>query len=132
MRKLFAAVIMLALLGGFAACRKESKVKDRGAAHDMFEHIVGLTESYITKVNAAKDSAAWAAVCTEFEDSLDRVVFTYPADTDLLLSEGQNDTIVSLMQTYVKTRDRRIRSILHPVVPADTTDTVTKTPSYGK
>lgn len=123
---------MLAMLGGFAACRKESKVKDRGAAHDMFEHIVGLTESYITKVNAAKDSAAWAAVCTEFEDSLDRVVFTYPADTDLLLSEGQNDTIVSLMQTYVKTRDRRIRSILHPVEPADTTDTVTKTPSYGK
>ena len=58
-----------------------------------------------------------------FEDSLDKINFSYPPDTDLLLTEGQNDTIHSMLQTYIKDRDSRIHEILHPVVIADSIDT---------
>lgn len=86
----------------------------------MFRHITALTKSYISKVEAAQDSAAWAAVCLEFEDSLDKVNFRYPADTDLLLSEGQNDTIGNLMQAYVKARDGRLKTLMTPApLPED-------------
>ena len=105
-------------------CGPETKVKDRSAAHDMFQQIVSLTKSYINKVEAAADSAAWENVCMEYEDSLDRINFAYPADTDLLLSEGQNDTIMMLTEKYVRARDKRIQSILHPVVVNDTVDTI--------
>lgn len=114
------------------ACSSENKLKDRSDARDMFCHITALTKSYISKVEAAQDSAAWAAVCLEFEDSLDKVNFRYPADTDLLLSEGQNDTICNLMQTYVKVRDERLKTLMSPVaVPTDSLSESAPTKTSG-
>lgn len=106
------------------ACTPEKKEKDRSASQDMFDHITSLTKSYIHKIEAAEDSAAWVRVNLEFEDSLQKVNFSYPADTDLLLSEDQNDSIVRLTRDYVKARDSRIRDIIHPIMPADTIDSV--------
>lgn len=112
------------MLGCLISCMKENKTRDRSAAHDMFARITSLTKSYIRKIEAAEDSAAWARVSLEYEDSLDKVNFSYPADTDLLLSEGQNDTIVRLTHDYLRARETRIHKILHPVIPADTIDTL--------
>ncbi|MCM1490314.1 MAG: hypothetical protein NC095_05755 [Muribaculum sp.] len=107
-------------------CSPEKKIKDRSHAHDMFEQITSLTIEYTKKVEATEDSASWEAVCLEYEDSLDKINFHYPADTDLLLSEGQNDTIMRLTEKYVKARDKRIQTILHPLLASDTVDTISK------
>lgn len=92
---------------------------DRSNASEMFERICKLAKDYTDKVEEAQDSAAWAMACIDFEDKLDKISFSYPPDTDLLLTEGQNDTIHSLMQEYVKSRDGRIHEILHPIVQMD-------------
>ncbi|MDE7345297.1 MAG: hypothetical protein K2N48_00975 [Muribaculaceae bacterium] len=110
------------LAAGFiclSGCTQEKKSKDRGNATDMFERICKLTKEYTEKVEQAEDSASWAAACIDFEDRLDKISFSYPPDTDLLLTEGQNDTIHDLMQEYVKSRDGRIHEILRPVVELD-------------
>ncbi len=111
------ASLSLIWLGG---CAKENKNKDRSEATDMFKRICSLTKEYTEKLNNAPDSASWADCCQEYEHQLDKISFSYPPDTDLLLTEGQNDTIHSLMLDYVKTRDERIHSILYPVVINDT------------
>ncbi|MDE6650686.1 MAG: hypothetical protein K2K45_12230 [Muribaculaceae bacterium] len=102
-----------------AGCTSEKQMKDRSDADDMFRRISALVENYTDKVSAAGDSAAWVQACVEFEDSLDRISFSYPPDTDMLLTEGQNDTVFALMQEYIKARDTRIGEILHPVVESD-------------
>lgn len=124
MKKILYSALTLTVLVCLQSCGPEKKEKDRTAANDMYEHITSLTKAYIKKIEAAEDSAAWARVGLEFEDSLDKVNFRYPADTDLLLSEDQNDTIVHLTDDYVRARDTRILDILHPAVPADTIDSV--------
>lgn len=100
-------------------CTTEKKNKDRREASDMFNRICKLTKEYTEKLTNAQDSSAWASLCTEFEDKLDKVSFSYSPDTDLLLTEGQNDTIHSLMLEYIKTRNERIHEILHPIAELD-------------
>lgn len=100
-------------------CAKEKNRKDRSEAADMFERICRLTEEYTERLISAPDSADLADLCAEFEERLDKISFSYPPDTDLLLTEGQNDTIHTLMQEYVKAREERIYGLLHPQVQLD-------------
>lgn len=120
MRKIAYLIGLLVLSVAFAGCAKENKKKDRSDANDMFRRITALASSFTYKMEQAPDSATWVELTRQFEDSLDRINFSYPPDTDLLLSEGQNDTIHTMLQQYMAMRDRRIDEILHPVVAADT------------
>lgn len=119
MRKTVNIIAMFVVALAVVGCAQEKKKKDRSGADEMFRRIASLTSNFTTKVAEAADSAAWSELCTQFEDSLDRINFAYPPDTDLLLTEGQNDTIHALMQEYIKERDSRINAILHPVVETD-------------
>lgn len=116
--RIMLAVIALVCLCAFG-CTKEKSRKDRSEATAMYERICKLTVEYTEKLEAAPDSADWASIGAEFEEKLDKISFSYPPDTDLLLTEGQNDTIHELMQEYVKARVERIHGILHPLAEAD-------------
>lgn len=111
-------VILLAVIM-LASCSSEKQKKDRSGADDMFGKISALVTDYTLKVSEASDSASWAEACSEFEEKLDKINFSYPPDTDILLTEGQNDTIQSLIQEYVKARDLRIHELLHPIIETD-------------
>lgn len=102
------------------ACTQEKSSKDRKDATAMYERICTLTKEYTEKLEEAPDSADWAAIGAEFEEKLDKINLNVPPDTDLLLTEGQNDTIHALMQEYVRAREERIHGILHPHVESDT------------
>ena len=112
-------IALLAVISAFG-CTTEKKNKDRREASDMFNRICKLTKEYTEKLSNAPDSSSWASLCSEFEDKLDKVNFSYSPDTDLLLTEGQNDTIHSLMLEYIQARNERINEILHPVAELDT------------
>lgn len=101
-------------------CTTEKKSMDRSEATDMFNRICSLTKEYTEKFSEVPDSSGWATICNEFEDKLDKISFSYPPDTDLLLTEGQNDTIHALMLDYIRMRDDRIHEILYPVIELDT------------
>lgn len=126
MRGLFYSALISLGIMVLAGCHAENRVIDRNDANDMFQSITTLTKKYTAKMSSVSDSAEWAVLCTAFEDSLDKINFRYPPDTDLLLSEGQNDTIMSLMQEYIKVRDSKIDKIMHPVIVTDTIDSIAK------
>lgn len=121
MKKNVFLALIATLCVGICGCTREKSSKDRGEASEMYERICKLTKEYTERLETAPDSADWDEVCTEFEDRLDKINFSYPPDTDLLLTEGQNDTIHSLMQAYVKAREERLHGILHPQVATDST-----------
>lgn len=119
MRNLIFIALVVVAVFGTSGCTKEKQKQDRSDATQMYERICKLTKEYTVRLESAPDSADWAAVCSEFEDKLDKISFSYPPDTDLLLTEGQNDTIHTLMQEFVKVREERIHGILHPVLELD-------------
>lgn len=112
------AVLAVGSIWGLG-CSKENNGKDRSQATEMYERICSLTNEYTDKLKAAPDSADWADVCAEFEEKLDKISFSYPPDTDLLLTEGQNDTIHHLMQEYVRARGSRLHGMQPPMEEAD-------------
>ena len=125
MNKMVLISIIIAVAGfSLSGCRQEKKNKDRTQASEMFGRICRLTKDYIGRLESAEDSVSWASACIEFEDKLNKISFSYPPDTDLLLTEGQNDTIYSLMQEYVSKREKRIDEILHPVLEQDSVSDV--------
>lgn len=119
MRKIVRSILLFVFVITVVGCKQENREKDRSAADEMFSRIIRLTSNYTSKLAEISDSAEWAKLCNEFEDSLDRINFSYPPDTDLLLTEGQNDTIHSMLQMFIKDRDNKIQEIQHPVVLVD-------------
>lgn len=119
MKKYFIIAVLFIFSCALIGCKPEKKYIDRSEATEMFARICKLTKDYTQKVADSPDSLKWANLCSEYEYKLDKISFSYPPDTDLLLTEGQNDTIHSLMLDYIKARDGRIHEILHPVVYLD-------------
>ena len=119
MKKSLVTAVLAAACVWVLGCGRENSEKDRSQADEMFLRICRLTKEYTARLEEAPDSADWAETCSEFEEKLDKISFSYPPDTDILLTEGQNDTIYMLMQEYVKARGRRIRGILYPEAHTD-------------
>lgn len=126
MIRLFYYAVCVSAVACTASCTGSNDRKDRTDVLRLFSEIVALTENYTKRISAAPDSATWVETSMQFEDRLEKINFSFPADTDLLLSEGQNDTISRLINAYVKVRDERLNVLLHPVSPSDsiTTDSV--------
>lgn len=120
MKKIFIFTVIAIICFALAGCKTESNVKDRSDADKMFARICKLTQEYTEKLSEAPDSATWAEIYNEFEDKLEKISFSYPPDTDLLLTEGQNDTIQNLLVEIVKVKKEKIHDILHPFVECDT------------
>lgn len=108
--KALTAILAAVCLMG-VGCRRESEDRDRTQADEMYARICELTKEYTAKLQTAPDTTDWVATCNEFEEKLDKISFSYPPDTDILLTEGQNDTIYTLMQEYAKERGRRIHGL---------------------
>lgn len=104
---------------GTSGCSGGKYSEDRSSADSLFQAVTSLTGEYTVKIAAARDSAEWAAIAKDYEDRLDKVNFSLPADTDLLLTEGQNDTIYQMTEAYIAARDARITTIMHPKASVD-------------
>lgn len=115
---------MAALAFGFmlivSGCTPEKKSKDRSAGDDLFRRTVALAERFTLRMENTPDSVSVSELYVEFEDSLEKLNFSYPPDTDLLLTEGQNDTIHQSLTRLIEARDERLQTLMRRGMPADT------------
>lgn len=118
----YITLIAIAMTAGgilLSSCSGGKHSEDRASADSLFKAVASLTGEYTVKITAARDSADWAKITKEFEDSLTKINFNLPPDTDLQLTEGQNDTIYQLTEAYIAARDARLNAIMHPKAPID-------------
>lgn len=92
---------------------KEENEKDK-RADEMFHSLVYILKNYTDSVKQAPDSASLARLSENFEAEHRGVNMAYSIETDMSLSQGQNDTLTLLTETYVKERNKRMAFLKCP------------------
>lgn len=109
MRKLLYIVSGLTVLSVFWSCSNSDDNSLRPQARDLYEKSVALNHKYTDSLLSAGDSAAILRLAAEYEKQLTHLNFEYPADTDLHMSEGENDTLMSITLRFAALRDSLLK-----------------------
>ena len=89
---------------------KEEEVEDDDT--DLLYHsTLKLTKIYADSIKMATDSATASGAFSRFNAELDSLNFRVRPDTDLLLTEGENDTIYANLMTVRKIYDRKMKEL---------------------
>lgn len=99
------------LLASAGACSGGDENRAETAAESLYHQTVHITREYTSRIKAAKDSAACDSLFGRYRDIIDSINFKYPADTDLQLTEGQNDTLTYLSRCLVEIHAKRMHAI---------------------
>lgn len=110
------AVMMILAAGG---CGRRADNTARKNARDLYLKSSKLLRAYADSMEAAKDSATLLALEARLNDSMTRLNFEYPTETDLEISEGENDTLVNLTSRCVLLRDSMLYVYAHPAMETD-------------
>jgi len=114
---LLAGILFLPAI--LAGCAKKAPDSNREEARQLFSKSIGLIKRYTDSISAARDSTSLFDLDNRFNTSLANLNFEYPSDTDLALSEGENDTLANVTMKYVAIRDSLLYAYAHPKADAD-------------
>lgn len=94
-----------------ASCSSNSEEKSEQEVRKLFEQTCKLTKLYTDSIKSANDTTAVEALMTRFDERMTDLNFSVTADTDLKLTEGQNDTIASLIAKLRSVYNARLDSV---------------------
>ena len=86
-------------------------------ARKLYVDIWRLTKAYVDSIRMAPDSAAAEGAFERFNARLDTVNFSVPPDTDLLLTEGENDTVFMNLMALRRVYEHKLRSLARRPAP---------------
>ena len=101
--------IVVSLLAG--GCRQKDEHNLDREAKDLFENSVRLIKSYSDSISMATDTARIEYLTNAFDNRLTALNFKYPADTDLSLSEEENDSLIKMISRIVELRQQRLKEL---------------------
>lgn len=107
--QLIGGLIIIALFAG--GCRRKDDNNLDREAKELFENSVRLIKSYSDSLKTAGDTARIEYLTNAFDKSLTSLNFKYPADTDLSLSEEENDSMIKLISRIVELRQQRLKEL---------------------
>ena len=109
--EIFLPSILLLLVS--VACGSKMEVNENTYHDKLFKGTCKITASYIDSMKNAKDSTSLKGLLERYDLSITTLNFSVPADTDLNLTEGQNDTIATLVDSIRKVYELRMDFLLH-------------------
>ena len=106
--RLFTAVAAacVAVLAGCSGSESDPREKE---AAMLYQRLCKVTRLYTDSIGAASDSAQINALFERYEKEFDRISFDVSPDTDIFLTEGENDTISMLQSRLLNKRLQRLK-----------------------
>ena len=93
------------------ACQnKDSKDKNDEEASHLFTKSAELIISFTNQLENAQDSTSIDSIINNLEKKLVDLNFSFPPNTDLKLTEQENDSLYKLMQKYKEVRNKRLHN----------------------
>ena len=80
------------------SCKKTGKIDEGEEARELFKESSSLLIKVIDQIKLANDSLTIDSLQNFFEKKLVEINFSFPPQTDLKLTEEENDSIFKLMQ----------------------------------
>lgn len=103
---------MLPLL--LTACGGKTEEEEDTGTEDaliLYTSTLMLIRQYTDSISTAPDSLTLSQIYTRFNAKLDSVNFAVEPDTDLNLSEGQNDTLFIEMEKFRALYNQRLQHL---------------------
>ena len=125
-RKPIFSILLPALAIAVSGCRNQGDNGQGEQARALYERSARIIVKYTDSLAQAHDSATILRMDKNYDEELTKLNYDYPSDTDLAISEGENDTLANLTLKYVSLRDSLLYRLAHPLVlrndslPADT------------
>ena len=114
-----AGVIATIVISLLASCASDTSNVRHDDARRLFRESVRLLNSYCDSMRTASDSASIRRIEDECRDRLMRLNMDMPAETDMYLTEGENDTLYILTKNFVIIRNRQLKKALPSTVGSD-------------
>lgn len=124
MKRIYLMGLTLVFLS-LVSCGKKEKNEEEAPARSLFKESTQLISVTTKKIQQAKDSTAIDSLIDLFEKNLTDLNFKYPPETDMELTEQENDSIIKLvekMQTVTKGRLKNLSKHNTGTIPDPNTD----------
>lgn len=111
-------LVMTSLL--FFSCHKKEETDNNVEAEILFENSIELIKDYTYQIKNASDSAQIDSLSKTLEKKITEINFSVPPQTDLKLSEEENDSIFKLMKIMKTEQENKLKSFaLNPMDSLD-------------
>lgn len=110
MKKIRMSYCLPAIIGllSISGCSRQDKDEDREVAAEMFADSHNLITYYTDSLKNAKDSMTLERIESGLTEELVKVNFKYPADTDVILTEEENDSIFKMLSRFKKLYNEKL------------------------
>lgn len=113
------SVIFALVIFSFSQCTSKPDNTKRLQARALYTESVRMIKHFSDSMRSASDSARVEELAERFMHDLTALNFKFPTDTDLEMSEGENDTLINLTERYILLRDSMLHAFAHPVELSD-------------
>lgn len=96
---------------GLVSCQEKKKVSDMGNANILFVKTTQLLIEKTSEIEQLSDSMALIGLEEEINKALTTINFSVPPQTDFLLSEQENDSIIKLMENFKESLQERYKAL---------------------
>lgn len=96
------AFVAAACLIMLASCHVEQNDSGKGMAHQLFAKSVSLVKVYTDSIGSVNDSASFNRMREDFDEKMAKINFQFPPDTDLNMTEEENDSLIKMLDRLVK------------------------------
>lgn len=100
-----------------SGCRKSDSKQDHAMAAQLFAKSVGTIRAYTDSLKAANDSASLRRLKEGINEKLAKINFQFPADTDLQMTEDENDSLISMIDRVVAIIEEKEKAINKALSP---------------
>lgn len=113
--------VLSAALICLCSCSRDKEAKLTDEARELYKKTMKLSTLYSDSISNAKDSTTVNRLFADYDENLTKLNFEYPADADLDMNEGQNDTLIHASRKIVQLRDSMLKEFARrPIVVPDT------------
>ena len=102
--------LLLYVVFATLSCSGRQITEQEENAPQLYSRSAACIRKFTDSIKGAPDSASVRRLMNEFQESLTKINFEFPPNTDLSLGEDENDTLFYLTSRLIETRDQRLKS----------------------